>query len=95
MKEALGQRPRRGGAGDQSGRHNRLKELRMRALMNQKELSVRSGVSTWTISRIEHGQRAPQVGVAYLLARALGVSIEEVFFPPGRSDPPMPDRGNG
>ena len=62
------------------GRRNRLKEFRMKALLNQKELSERSGVNPWTISKIEHGQRLPGVEVAYKLARALGVSIEDIFF---------------
>ena len=70
----------RGGLIDQLGRENRLKELRMKALMNQRELAKRSGVSPWTISKIEHGQRLPQIGVAYLLAQALGVRIEDIFF---------------
>ena len=74
-------RPRRGGLSDHLGRDNRLKELRMKALLNQRQLSELSGVSPWTISKIEHGERLPQVGVAYLLARALGVSIEDIFFP--------------
>ena len=66
---------------EQVARKNRLKELRMKALLNQKELSLRSGVSPWTISKIEHGLRMPQVSVAHQLARALGVTIEDIFFP--------------
>ena len=73
-------KPRRGGLIDQVGRKNRLKEIRMRALMNQRELARRSGVSPWTISKIEHGQRLPQIGVAYLLAQALGSASRILFF---------------
>jgi putative transcriptional regulator len=87
--------PKRGGLIDHLGRNNRLKELRMKALMNQKQLSELAGVSPWTISKIEHGQRLPQIGVAYLLARALGVSIEDIFFPDSISILPICDRGDG
>ena len=62
-------------------RKNRLKELRMRALLTQKELSLRSGVSPWTISKIERGLRHPQVTVAHQLAQALGFTIEDIFPP--------------
>ncbi len=86
--------PRRGGLIDQLGRDNRLKELRMKALLNQKQLSELAGVSPWTISKIEHGQRLPILGVAYLLAQALGVSIEDIFFPNSISILPV-SNGNG
>ena len=84
-------RPKRGGLTDQLGKNNRLKELRMKALLNQKQLSELAGVSPWTISKIEHGQRLPQIGVAYLLAQALGVSIEDIFFPESISILPVSD----
>lgn len=87
--------PKRGGLIDQVGRNNRLKELRMKALLNQKQLSELAGVSPWTISKIEHGQRLPQIGVAHLLARALGVSIEDIFFPDSISILPISERDDG
>ena len=59
---------------------NRLKEFRMKALLNQKQLSEASGVRPSTISKIESGQRLPGIEIAYLLARALGFSIEDMFF---------------
>ena len=70
-------------------RRNRLKEFRMKALLNQRELSEISGVSPWTISRVEHGHRLPQVGVAHQLAKALGVTIEDIFFTNGIGNLPM------
>jgi DNA-binding XRE family transcriptional regulator len=85
-------RPKRGGLLDQLGRKNRLKELRMKAMLSQLELSRRSGVSPWTICKIEHGQRLPQIGVAYLLARTLGVSIEDIFYPESISILPVSGR---
>ena len=87
--------PKRGGRIDHLGRDNRLKELRMKALLNQRQLSELAGVSPWTISKIEHGQRLPQIGVAYLLARALGVSIEDIFFPDSISILPISGGNHG
>ena len=52
----------------------------MKSLLNQRELSDLSGVSQWTISRIEHGRRLPHVVVAQQLAEVLGVTIEDIFF---------------
>jgi len=68
---------------------NRLKELRIKAFLSQLELAKLSGVSPWTISRIEHSKRLPQVGAAYQLARSLGMSIEELFFPIDICDTPV------
>lgn len=87
--------PKRGGLIDYLGRSNQLKELRMKAMLNQKQLSELAGVSPWTISKIEHGQRLPQIGVAYLLARTLGVSIEDIFFPESISILPISDGHDG
>ena len=80
---------------EQVSRKNRLKELRMKALLNQTELSKRSGVSPWTISKIEHGTRLPQVTIAHQLARALGVTIEDIFFPEDISILPISNGHNG
>ena len=87
--------PKRGGLIDHLGRSNRLKELRMKAMLNQKQLSELACVSPWTISKIEHGQRMPQIGVAYLLARTLGVSIEDIFFPESISILPISTGNDG
>ena len=74
---------------------NRLKELRMKALLSQLELANLSGVSPWTISRIEHSKRLLRVEAAYQLARALGVSIEEIFFPIDICNTPVGVQWNG
>lgn len=60
---------------------NRLKELRMKALLSQRQLAERSGLSQWTVCKIEHDHRVPHLINAHLLARALSVSIEDIFFP--------------
>ena len=60
---------------EQVARKNRLKELRMKALLNQKELSLRSGVSPWTISKIEHGLRMPQVSVVRRRIRSPAIAF--------------------
>lgn len=60
---------------------NRLRELRMKALLSQRQLAELSGLSQWTLSKIEHDYRVPHLINAHLLARALSVSIEDIFFP--------------
>ncbi len=60
---------------------NRLRELRMKALLSQKQLAELSGLSQWTVSKIEHDHKVPHLINAHLLARALSVSIEDIFFP--------------
>ena len=73
---------------------NRLREIRLGASLTQQQLAQLSGVSQWTISRIEHGKRHPQVGPAYRLAQAMGVRIEDIFFSESTSDMPIAVRQN-
>lgn len=59
----------------------RIKELREKNNMTQDELSTRSGVSRATICALEKGtERATTTKTLMSLARALGVSVEDLFF---------------
>ncbi len=58
---------------------NRLAEARKAAGLSQLELSARTGVSRSEISAIETGRLTPSVKHALALARALGVSVEDIF----------------
>ncbi len=59
---------------------NRIRVLRFeRAEMTQQALALRVGVSRQTINAIEGGKYAPSLEVAFLIARALGAPIDEVF----------------
>lgn len=59
---------------------NRVKECRNKLGLSQMELAEKSGVSRSTIAEIEAGKRTPGVDIAILLARALGVSVTELFI---------------
>jgi putative transcriptional regulator len=59
---------------------NRVRELRSAQGMRQEDLAMRLGVSRQTIISIENGRYNPSLRLAYDLARAFGVTIEELFF---------------
>ena len=58
---------------------NKVKQYRKAARMTQSQLSERAGVSRQTISDIETGKHDPAISVALLLARALGVKVDNLF----------------
>jgi putative transcriptional regulator len=59
---------------------NRLRELRFRRdEMTQQDLARRVGVTRQTIIALEAGKYAPSLLLAFRLAAALGVRIEDVF----------------
>ena len=57
---------------------DRLRDLRKRALMSQRELAKRSGVGVTTIVRIERNQVEPHGRTIRRLAEALEVAPEEL-----------------
>ena len=58
---------------------NKVKQYRTSAHMTQSQLAERSGVSRQTISDIETGKHDPTISVVLLLARALGVKVDNLF----------------
>ncbi len=59
----------------------KLKEVREAQKMTQEELSDKSGVSRGTISALENGTaRTTTTKTLVKLARALGVSVDQIFF---------------
>jgi transcriptional regulator with XRE-family HTH domain len=56
----------------------RLRDLRKRALMSQRELAKYSGVGVTTIVRIERNQVEPQGATIRKLAEALEVEPQEL-----------------
>lgn len=54
----------------------RLKALRTKAGLSQRELSRRSGVAVSTIRQFEYGLRQPTYGTLVKLAQGLGLSLE-------------------
>ena len=57
----------------------RLKTLRKKAGLTQEELADRSGFSIATIRRWEWGERIPRVDDIKKIARALGVSVDDLL----------------
>lgn len=75
---------------------NRIRELRFHAgEMTQQQLADRVGVSRQTIVATEQSRYAPSLELAFRIARAFGVGVEDVFWfseqgdsPPAGSRPP-------
>ena len=61
--------------------HDRFLALRRMAGLSQTELAARAGVSRSLVAAIEAGRNTPSVAAGIALARALGVSVEELFEP--------------
>ena len=59
---------------------NRLKDLRAAKGLTQADLAVLVGVSRKTINTVENGVFVPSTILALALARALDVTVEEIFF---------------
>lgn len=57
----------------------RIKELRARYDMSQKELARRVNVRRETISCLEKGRYNPSLVLAWKIARVFDTTIEEVF----------------
>ncbi|HEY9182095.1 MAG TPA: helix-turn-helix transcriptional regulator [Gammaproteobacteria bacterium] len=63
-----------------TGVTNTIRKLRFeRNEMTQQDLAERVGVTRQTINAIELGKYSPSLEVAFRIAAALGVRIEEVF----------------
>lgn len=58
---------------------NNIKHYRNKSGLTQEELGTKIGTTKLTISRYENG-RLPKVDVAFKLADALNVDIDDLFF---------------
>jgi putative transcriptional regulator len=59
---------------------NRIRALRFAAAeMTQADLADKVGVTRQTIIAIEQGRYSPSLEMAFRIARAFGVQLEEVF----------------
>ena len=64
----------------QSGISNSIRTLRFHAdEMTQAALAERAGVTRQTIVAIEQGRYSPSLEVAFRIAHAFGVPLEDVF----------------
>jgi len=67
-------------SGKTNGVRNRVRQYRRQHHdMTQEELADRVGVTRQTIISIEKGRYNPSVELALRLARAFGVSVEDLF----------------
>lgn len=66
----------------------RLKRLRTRRNLSQRQLARHSGVSNATVSLIENGRTDPSMGLLKRLLETLGVSFAEFFA----TDPEIADK---
>jgi len=64
---------------------NRLKVLRAERDWTQEELGKRVGVSRQAIIALEAEKHTPSLDLAYRIAAAFGVRVEEVFANPHES----------
>lgn len=60
--------------------HNRVRELREARGWTQLELAERTGVSRKTVNTIENGALNPSTYISLRLARALGETVERMFW---------------
>ncbi len=59
---------------------NRIRRLRFdHNEMTQEELADRAGCTRQTIIALEQGKYVPSIELAFRVARALGIPLEEVF----------------
>jgi transcriptional regulator with XRE-family HTH domain len=65
----------------------RLKSLRMRRNITLTHLAEETGISTSTLSRLEAGLRRPTLEQLLPLARAYGVTLDELVDAPPTGDP--------
>jgi putative transcriptional regulator len=68
---------------------NRIRELRFAAgEMTQAELAERIGMTRQSVIAIERGRYSPSLEAAFKIARALGVTLDEVFaYGPDEASP--------
>jgi DNA-binding XRE family transcriptional regulator len=58
-----------------------IKAARVNANLTQRELANIVGVTTQTVNSWENGYREPKVSQAKALCDALGVQMDDIFFP--------------
>ncbi|MEM2120613.1 MAG: helix-turn-helix transcriptional regulator [Archaeoglobaceae archaeon] len=56
-----------------------LKQIREQKSLTQSQLAKLVGVHQTYISRIERKKRKPRIDIAIEIAKALGVTVEELF----------------
>ncbi len=76
----------------------RLRSLRQERATTLADLSAETGISVSTLSRLESGSRKPTLELLMPLARAYGVTLDELVDAPPTGDPRIhlrPEKANG
>ena len=60
--------------------NNRIQDLRKEKGLTQQGLAEKLGVSRQTIISLENGKYNPSISLSYKLAKAFGLTIEDVFI---------------
>ena len=60
---------------------NRIRVLRAEREWSQADLADRTGVSRQAINAVETGKHVPSLTLAFEIADAFGLTVEEVFDP--------------
>lgn len=60
----------------------RIREVRLSKSMTQRDLSIASGITERAIGLLENGQPDARLSTVVDLARALGVSLDELIAEP-------------
>lgn len=63
----------------------RIKEIRLACEMTQNELAEITGLRKDIICKIENGKRKVQIDEIPGFVAALGISLEDLFIPPAKS----------
>lgn len=59
---------------------NKVKSVRRLQYMSQEELAAKANVSRQTIFSVENGRVIPSLKVAQQIAKALGSTVDDIFF---------------
>ena len=59
---------------------NRIKELRAKEKLTQKQLAAKAGVTRMTIVFLEQDKYNPSLKLAFRVAKVLSTSIEKLFI---------------
>ena len=70
----------------------RFQELRLKKGLSQSQLARAAGVPVSTLKNWEQGRREPLLSAAYRLAKALGVSLDELAGKVFEEGPPTEEK---
>ena len=67
-------------AGNSDQVRNQVREMRIERRFTQEDLGAAVGLTRQSILAIEKGRFTPSIHTALMLAQALGVSVDQIFW---------------